>query len=99
MVATEKSAVPLEAMTDDANAASRTDWGKRVDCTFETVVSVRLSVLDDLESFVIVVSASLTFSRGVVFGRHCAWRSFRICPRARWHVRLLGLQVKVIATK
>lgn len=59
MLAAEKGALSLEAVTDNTDAAMRAGRRQRVDRAFEAVVSVSFAAQNNLKSFVIIVAAGL----------------------------------------
>jgi len=60
MIAAEKGAILLKPVAHNAYAADLTSWSQRLDSAFKAVERKRLPVFDDLECFVVVVSAGFT---------------------------------------
>ena len=65
MITTEESTILLKAVADNSDTTCRTDECERMDRAFEAIVGMSLTVLGDLECFVVIVSAGFTFGHGV----------------------------------
>src|SRR5882724_7766791 len=64
MGAAEEAAGLLQPMAQDLDAAGGADRRQGMDGAFEAVEHVRLAVLRDLESLVVVVAAGFAFRHG-----------------------------------
>jgi len=82
MLTTEESPFLLKAVSDNSDTTCRTDRCERVDRALKAIVGVNLSVLGDLECFVVIVSASFTFGHGITAPEVLAL-SIRLIQR--WH--------------
>jgi hypothetical protein len=65
MITTEESPILLKAVADNSDTTCRTNGCERMDRAFEAIVGMSLSVFGDLECFVVIVSAGLTFGHSV----------------------------------
>jgi len=57
VIAAKNPAVLLQAMADDANTAMCAGWCERVNCAFEAVESMGLTLGYDLKGFIVVIPA------------------------------------------
>jgi hypothetical protein len=62
MSAAEDLTVGFHSVTDDPTMTVRTDWGERMDCTFEAIERVMLARDDDFKCFVVFAFANFAFS-------------------------------------
>jgi hypothetical protein len=70
MIAAKECAIFLEAMADNSDTACRTSRCERVDGALKAVKGMGLTVRDELKGFIVIVSASFTFSH-VSTSLHC----------------------------
>jgi hypothetical protein len=70
MSAAEDLPVSFHSVTDDSTMTVRTDWGQRMDCTFEAIECVMLARYDEFKCFIVFVFANFAFSHPT--NRSCA---------------------------
>jgi hypothetical protein len=69
MITTEESPILLKAVAENSDTTRRTDGSERMHRAFEAIVGVSLSVLSDLECFVVIVFAGFTLGHSITARR------------------------------
>jgi len=60
MVTAKKHLPCLQSVSNDAAIAMLADWCQCLNCAFKAVKKVRLSIFDDFEALIILVTTGLT---------------------------------------